>query len=98
VKTLQFSAVTFFACDLTHGQRTTQLPEAIIAAALEVHRGLGPGLLGQAYEACLACELAVRGFNIERQKALPLTYKNNALDLVGYRVDLLVEGAGGGGS
>jgi GxxExxY protein len=52
------------------------LTEAIIGAALEVHRELGPGLLEQAYEACLAYELLSRGFNIERQKALPLTYKN----------------------
>jgi GxxExxY protein len=67
------------------------LTEAIIGAALEVHRELGPGLLEQAYEACLAYELLSRGFNIERQKALPLTYKNQTLDFVGYRLDLLVE-------
>ena len=69
------------------------LTAAIIGAALDVHRELGPGLLEQAYEACLAYELLARGFNIERQKALPLTYKNQQLDFVGYRLDLLVEDA-----
>ena len=66
------------------------LTEAIIGAALEVHRELGPGLLEQAYEACLAFELLSRGLSIERQKPLPLTYKRHPLD-VAYRIDLLVE-------
>jgi len=68
------------------------LTQSIIGAALEVHRELGPGLLEQAYEACLAFELLRCGLNIERQKALPLAYKNQPLDFVGYRIDLLVEG------
>jgi len=74
-------------------ERLNSLTEAIIGAALEVHRELGPGLLEQAYEACLAYELLARGFSIERQKALPLTYKKQALDFVGYPLDLLVEDA-----
>jgi GxxExxY protein len=73
-------------------EELNRLTQSIIGAALEVHRELGPGLLEQAYEACLAFELLGRGFNIERQKALPLTYKNHPLDFVGYRIDLLVEG------
>jgi GxxExxY protein len=76
-----------------HGDHLNALTKAIIAAALDVHRELGPGLLEQAYEACLAFELLSRGFNIERQKALPLTYKHQKLDFVGYRIDLLVEDA-----
>jgi len=35
--------------------------ESISGAAIEVHRALGPGLLGSAYEACLTFELAQRG-------------------------------------
>ena len=69
------------------------LTQSIIGAALEVHRELGPGLLEQAYEACLCFELFGRGLKIERQKALPVRYKNQPLDFVGYRMDLLVEGA-----
>jgi GxxExxY protein len=66
-----------------------RITETIIGAAIEVHRQLGPGLLESAYEACLAYELIQRGLKIERQKELPLKYKEVALDC-GYRMDLLV--------
>ena len=59
---------------------------------MDVHRELGPGLLEQSYEACLTFELLQRGLSIERQKPLPLTYKNQRLDC-GLRIDLLVEEA-----
>ena len=68
------------------------LTQSIIGSAIEVHRQLGPGLLEQAYEACLSAELISRGIAIERQKQLPLIYKGQKLDC-GYRIDLLVEGA-----
>jgi len=68
------------------------ITQSIIGAALEVHRQLGPGLLEQAYEACLSFELMSRGHTVDRQKALPLTYKGRQLDC-GYRIDLLVDGA-----
>ncbi len=67
-----------------------QLTEKIIGAAIEVHRHLGPGLLESAYETCLAYELEQLGLHVERQKPLPITYKEIHLDL-GYRIDLLVE-------
>jgi GxxExxY protein len=67
-----------------------ELTRQIIGAAIEVHRHLGPGLLESAYETCLAYELQRLGLTIERQKALPLVYKEIRLDQ-GYRVDLLVE-------
>ena len=67
------------------------LTESIISAALEVHRELGPGLLENAHEACLAFELLNRGLSLERQKALPVVYKNQRVDC-GYRLDLVVEG------
>jgi GxxExxY protein len=47
-------------------------------------------LLESAYEACLAFELADRGLSVERQKALPVIYRDINLDC-GYRLDLLVE-------
>ena len=65
------------------------LTEAIIGAAIEVHRALGPGLLESAYEECLCHELMLRGIPFERQRQLPVQYKGVALDC-GYRVDLLV--------
>jgi GxxExxY protein len=67
-----------------------RITEQIIGAAIEVHRALGPGLLESAYEACLAFELAQRGLRVERQKPLPLVYKQVELDC-GYRLDLFVE-------
>jgi GxxExxY protein len=66
-----------------------RITDTIIGAAIEVHRQLGPGLLESAYEACLAYELIQRGLKIERQKELPLKYKEVSLDC-GYRMDLLV--------
>ena len=68
------------------------LTERIIGAALEVHHELGPGLLENAYQTCLAVELAARGLSIDRQKPLPVIYKNQRVDC-GYRLDFLVEGA-----
>ena len=66
-----------------------QLTHEIIGAAIDVHRTLGPGLLESAYEECLARELTLRRIPFERQKALPLVYKDVRLDC-GYRIDLLV--------
>jgi GxxExxY protein len=66
-----------------------ELTSQIIGAAIEVHRQLGPGLLESAYETCLAYELEQRGLQIERQKPLPIIYKEIHLDH-GYRIDLLV--------
>ena len=67
-----------------------KITEAIISSAIAVHRELGPGLLESTYEACLTFELIERGFLAERQKALPITYREVSLDC-GYRIDLLVE-------
>ena len=71
-------------------QNINDVTEAIIGAAICVHRELGPGLLESAYEACLAYELTERKLQIERQKALPVMYRGVELDC-GYRIDLLVE-------
>jgi GxxExxY protein len=67
-----------------------KITEAIIGAAIDVHRALGPGLLESAYQACLAYELIERGRKVEQQKALPIVYKNIHLD-AGYRLDLLID-------
>jgi GxxExxY protein len=71
-------------------KNVNDVTEAIIGAAICVHRELGPGLLESAYEACLAFELSERKLKIERQKALPVVYRRVQLDC-GYRIDLLVE-------
>jgi GxxExxY protein len=64
---------------------------AIIDAAIAVHTELGPGLLENAYEACLEYELLDRGFRVERQKELPVVYRGVKVDC-GFRLDLLVNG------
>jgi GxxExxY protein len=64
---------------------------SIIAAAIAVHRELGPGLLEFAYEQCLCHELHLRGLTFERQIDLPVAYKGLKLDC-GYRIDLIVGG------
>ncbi|MCX6276004.1 MAG: GxxExxY protein [Bacteroidetes bacterium] len=67
-----------------------EITEKIIGAAIEVHRILGPGLLESAYEECLNYELANSELRVQRQKILPLVYKEARLD-ASYRIDLLVE-------
>jgi len=62
----------------------------IIGSAIEVHKFLGPGLLESAYEECLTYELLKTGLYIERQKAVPVVYKEIKLEC-GYRMDILVE-------
>jgi GxxExxY protein len=62
----------------------------IIAAAIEVHRHLGPGLLESAYEECLCHELHLMGLNFRRQVPLPVIYKGLPLDCR-YQIDLIVQ-------
>ncbi len=66
------------------------LTEKLIAAAIEVHRHLGPGLLEPAYEECYCHELRLQGVPFERQKPLPLEYKGVKLDC-GYRMDVVAD-------
>lgn len=70
-------------------QSVNKMTEAIIGAAIEVHRHLGPGLLESAYEECLAEELSTRHIPFKRQLPLPVIYKGKKLD-AGYKIDLLV--------
>jgi GxxExxY protein len=70
--------------------KINELTGKIIGVAIDVHRQLGPGLLESAFETCLAYELEQLGLTIERQKPLPIVYKEIHLDH-GYRIDLLVD-------
>ncbi|MFH1148466.1 MAG: GxxExxY protein [Pseudomonadota bacterium] len=67
-----------------------KLTEEIIAAAIEVHRILGPGLLESIYEEALCHELSLRDISFERQKEIDVVYKNKVIK--GQRLDLLVAG------
>jgi GxxExxY protein len=67
-----------------------EITEAVIGAAIEVHRHLGPGLLESVYQICLAKELTLRNIPFEQEKSLIIEYKGIHLD-GGYRLDFLVD-------
>lgn len=67
-----------------------EISRIVIGCAIEVHKALGPGLLESAYQKCLCYELEKRGLKIQKEKALPVVYKEIKLDQ-GYRIDILVE-------
>ncbi len=64
--------------------------EAVIGACMEVHRGLGPGLLEGMYEGCLCHELGLRGIDFARQVPVAVSYKGLEIGIA-YRIDLVVE-------
>lgn len=66
------------------------LTQAIIGAAIEVHRFLGPGLLESIYEDALCIELEERSIPFERQAKVSLDYKGR--EIGSGKVDLLVNG------
>jgi GxxExxY protein len=67
-----------------------ELSNIVIGHAIEVHRSLGPGLLESAYQECLYFDLIQSGLYVEKEKPMPIIYKDVKLDH-GYRIDLLVE-------
>lgn len=69
---------------------TDSITSTIIAAAIDVHRYLGPGMLEHTYEVCLEAGLRKRGMAVRRQVAVPIRYLDVTLDC-GYRMDMLVE-------
>ena len=70
--------------------RVNDLTGAIIGAAIEVHRVLGPGLLESAYQECLCREFLLRGLRFIRKHPLPVEYKGVTLEKA-YELDFLVE-------
>ena len=72
--------------------KVNDITEAVIGAAIEVHRVLGPGLLESPYTQCLCYELTLRKIPFELEVPLPVVYKGFKLDC-GYRVDMVVAGA-----
>src|SRR5713101_4212405 len=70
--------------------RDSEITDRIIAAAIDVHRELGPGFLESIYENALAVEFALRGIAFIRQKPIPLFYKDHQIGE--HRLDFLVEG------
>jgi GxxExxY protein len=71
-------------------QIENDLATEVIGSAITVHKTLGPGLLESAYKECLFYELVSKGLYVEKERPLPLIYKEIRMDC-GYRLDLLVE-------
>ena len=61
---------------------------AIVGAAMEVHKELGPGFLEAVYQEALEIEFALRGIPFESQKELAIYYKGHRLKKT-YAVDCL---------
>lgn len=55
--------------------KADRLTETIIAAAIEVHRGKGPGLIETIYEWCLLREFELRQLKAVNQKLVTISYK-----------------------
>ena len=60
-------------------------------AAINVHNGLGPGLLENVYGRCMVIELEKLGLKVESEVCVPITYGGRAITDEGFRMDLLVE-------
>ena len=71
-------------------QHASGLTGSIIAAAIEVHRDMGPGLIESVYEWCLTKELGLRGLNYVSQKTVLIKYKGFTREEP-LRFDVLVE-------
>jgi GxxExxY protein len=69
--------------------RNSETTDRIIAAAIRVHRDLGPGFLESVYEEALAVEFALNGVQFVRQKPIALFYKDHQIGE--HRLDFLVE-------
>ncbi len=74
---------------MTEYKNINDLTGAVIKAATEVHQIIGPGMMESVYQKCLSHELDLRGIPFERQKKLPIEYKDTKLDS-GFRLDFVV--------
>ena len=71
-------------------EKASGLTERVIAAAIEVHRNKGPGLIESIYEWCLIKELGLSGLQCVSQKSVPIEYKGFTREEP-LRFDILVE-------
>ena len=71
-------------------EKASELTESVIAAAIEVHRDKGPGLIESIYEWCLTKEFELRGLRCVSQKIVVITYKIFSREEP-LRFDMLVE-------
>jgi GxxExxY protein len=62
----------------------------LVDVFFQVHRTLGPGLLESVYEEAICYELTLRNLSFQRQRGIPVNYKEIKLDL-GFRADIIIE-------
>ena len=62
----------------------------VVHEAIRIHRELGPGLLESVYEIVLAGALARKGYKIERQKPVDVSYDGMTFEAA-FKIDILVE-------
>jgi len=67
-----------------------EISKIIVNTSYNIHVELGPGLLESVYEEILYYELINQGLKVERQKAIPVIWKDNKMG-IGFRADLIVE-------
>ncbi len=67
-----------------------EISKIIVNTSYQIHIALGPGLLESVYEEILYSELLNQGLIVERQKAIPVIWKENKMNL-GFRADLIVK-------
>ncbi|MBF0234858.1 MAG: GxxExxY protein [Desulfamplus sp.] len=60
----------------------------IIETAINIHKGIGPGLLESVYETILSKKLTDKGLNIKRQVAIPIKFEGIQFD-EGFRADII---------
>jgi len=71
-------------------EKEETIGKAIVHAAFQVHKELGPGLLEKVYEVCLAHVLRKAGHKVDRQIDIPIVFDGIVFD-EGLRLDLLVD-------
>lgn len=62
----------------------------VVGAAIEVHKAMGPGLLGTVYHECIREELRQREISFQTELVVPVLYKGLSLN-ADLRCDLFVE-------
>jgi len=67
-----------------------ELSKIIVNTAFNIHKTLGPGLLESVYEEIMYYELTEQGLMVDRQKGIPVYWKDIKMD-IGFRSDLIVE-------
>lgn len=71
-------------------ERIEEFAKVCVDCGFWLHKELGPGLLESAYEILLFESLKEKGLSVERQRAIPITFRGRVLSEA-FRADLIVE-------